>query len=393
MGCFVAAIVLGAGELLLRSGGGGGTASPSAVGAHGSNELTWHPTRLWTLAPGTTTSMWATCTVGADGLRGAPPTVPRPAGRERVLVLGDSSWFGAGLADHETFAAQLEGKLRQRGIDVDVVNGGIPGYSTEQTLLELDEIGWGYQPPLLLIGNLWSDNNYDAWQDADLLARRSPIRALLGRSALYRWLSRSVMRLRGADPYRLVTWPTTAGADRTGQRRVPLPDYARNLDTMIRAARDRGVGAALLAPGNRPIVRGGLSKTHAWYAYFNAQAQVAEHHGVPLVRGYEVLTDAAARLGLEATFLDELHPSAQGQGVLAEATILALESGGWPTDRLLGAEQPFDLDLVGADRFPEQFADRFSLQLNFTSSAWDPEGADAGNPAPPGEGAVTPPAR
>jgi lysophospholipase L1-like esterase len=393
-GLCVAAIVLAACDLLLGRIEGDAPGS-ATVGSHGSNELTWHATRLWALAPGTTRSMWATCTVGEDGLRGPRPEVPRPTGRERILVLGDSSWFGAGLADQETFAVQLQGRLRRRGLDLDVVNGGVPGYSTEQALLELEEIGWDYQPTLLLIGNLWSDNNFDAWHDADLLQRRSPIRALLGKSALYRWLSRSVTRLQGGSPFRVVTWPDADGLARVGQRRVPLADYARNLDTMIRDARERGIGAALLAPGNRPIAQSGLSKNQCWYAYFTAQAQVAEHHGVPLVRGYEVLKAAAAEAGLDAVFLDELHPTAEGQGVLADAAALALDAAGWPTARLLGAERPFDPGLLDADRFPEGSADRASIQLHFASPPGEPDAGDPGiPPTPPPRGdAGRPPAR
>jgi len=67
---------------------------------------------------------------------------------------------------------------------------------------------------------------------------------------VFRWLSRFLAGLSGRLGVRLVTWPTVDRMPETGTRRVPLPDYARNLDTRIRDARARGAGAVLLAPGS-----------------------------------------------------------------------------------------------------------------------------------------------
>ncbi|MFH1469099.1 MAG: GDSL-type esterase/lipase family protein [Pseudomonadota bacterium] len=364
MGVVVAAVVLAALEGLARLLSGGAP-SPDDVAAYGSNELTWHPTRLWSLMPGTRKTIFATCSIGEDGLRGSPPEVPRPTDRQRILVLGDSSWFGAGLADDQTLAVQLEARLRQRGLDVEVVNGGVPGYSTEQTLLELEEIGWGYDPTLLMIGALWSDSNYDAFRDADLLRRLSLTRSILGRSSLFRGASRVLAWLGGQGARRLVTWPTAQQAPEWTQRRVPVVDYARNLDTMIRDARARGVGAVLLAPGNKPILQHGLTAQEAWYPYFRAQERVAEHHGVPLLRAWEALGAQAGEGGLQALFLDEMHPSALGQALIADAATALLVEAGWPGARLTGVEQPFDLDLVGTDPFRGGNVDLGSIQMEF----------------------------
>ena len=128
--------------------------------------MTGHPTRLWGMAPGVRQNFKVSATINELGLRGP---VPGPRTGERILLVGDSSFFGHGIADDATIAVVLEKDLRERGIDVDVVNAAIPGYSTEQTLLLLEEVGWGFDPTLLLSGNLWSDNNADGFRDADLL--------------------------------------------------------------------------------------------------------------------------------------------------------------------------------------------------------------------------------
>ena len=61
--------------------------------------------------------------------------------------------------DDETIIEQTVDRLRATGLDVDAVNAGVPGYSTEQTRMLLEEDGWQLEPTLLLIGNLWSSSS------------------------------------------------------------------------------------------------------------------------------------------------------------------------------------------------------------------------------------------
>lgn len=62
------------------------------------------------------------------GLRGAEPTLLKPVGVLRVLVLGDETIFGLDVADQETFTSRLE-KLLQTALrrPVEVINGAVPG--------------------------------------------------------------------------------------------------------------------------------------------------------------------------------------------------------------------------------------------------------------------------
>ncbi|MFH1465430.1 MAG: GDSL-type esterase/lipase family protein [Pseudomonadota bacterium] len=342
MGGLVAGCVLAGLEITARVTGIADEPPPE-VKVDQASPLVRHPTRLWAMAPGTYQVDGVQSTIGEDGLRGDPPQLPRPAGRERILLLGDSSWFGFGVADDQTMAAQLGERLRQHGLDAEVINGGVPGYSTEQTRIQLDEQGWGYDPTLLLLGGLWSDSTFDRASDRDLLpATASAHTSLLGRSALARLLARRLDRLGGGVGARVLSWPTSPLVPAAGVRRVPLADYAANLDRMIRAARDRGVGAALLAPGNRHVVAQGPDAPAAWTVYFRVQERVAEHHGIPIVRGWAALRDATPSQGIEALFVDDLHPSAAGQAAVAEAVEAGLKAAGWPAERLLGSAVPLD---------------------------------------------------
>jgi lysophospholipase L1-like esterase len=68
--------------------------------------------------------------VSSLGLRGPEVAARPPAGSRRVLVLGDSVAFGWGLDEAESFPAQLAEALRARGVAAEVLNAGVPGYST-----------------------------------------------------------------------------------------------------------------------------------------------------------------------------------------------------------------------------------------------------------------------
>jgi lysophospholipase L1-like esterase len=334
--------------------------------------LEGHPTRLWQLAPGHYALAGAKTTVHDGRLRGAAPAGPRPDGVERVVLIGDSSWFGYRVADDETLAVQLEERLAGSGIAAEVLNAAVPGYSTEQSSLLIEEVVWELEPTLLVLASFWSDASFDRFPDRDLMALAASHRVrLLGRSALFRALAVSLDLMRGGRGARIVSWPQLGAAQREGCRRVPVAHYAANLDTMVRAARRRGVGAAFIAPGHAVILDEGDHRTPSWGAYFDAQEQVAAHHSLPLVRAYDALGAAADDQGSEALFVDGLHPSGRGHAVIAQALEGALREAGWPRERLLGREEPFDASAVGEsarggqgaviDRSPTQGSPQWSL--------------------------------
>jgi hypothetical protein len=73
-----------------------------------------------------------TITVNEDGYRGPTRRGSLASGRRRVALLGDSVTFGSGVADGETFSAQLE-----RVGAVEALNLGVDGWGTDQELLRL----------------------------------------------------------------------------------------------------------------------------------------------------------------------------------------------------------------------------------------------------------------
>jgi len=75
-----------------------------------------------------------------------------PAADRRVLVLGDSVSWGHGVPLESIYPILLEDRLNASGAGrVDVVNTGVPGYSTFQQLRLLERRGLRLRPDLVLL--------------------------------------------------------------------------------------------------------------------------------------------------------------------------------------------------------------------------------------------------
>src|SRR5581483_10272033 len=70
-------------------------------------------------------------TTNSRGLREREFPLEKPAGTRRVLFLGDSVTFGAGVRDDEPFARLLEPDLQADGAGpIQTLNAGVVGYNT-----------------------------------------------------------------------------------------------------------------------------------------------------------------------------------------------------------------------------------------------------------------------
>jgi len=83
----------------------------------------------------------------AAGLRDRDHAYDREPGRRRILVLGDSAVWGWGVEQAERFTERLEAALP----DVDVINTGVPGWSTAQEMLFYEREGRRYRPDVVLL--------------------------------------------------------------------------------------------------------------------------------------------------------------------------------------------------------------------------------------------------
>ncbi len=322
-----------------------------------------NPYLLWEYAPGMRDEFGLPVYINSLGLRGPEPLMPKPAGVRRLLATGDSSVYGFGVEDGTPYievAADLLGEA------VEGHNAAIPGYSTFQTINLLQLRALKVEPDVVVIGNLWSDNNFDSFVDRDLLDAYSSwedggtatVRELLRTSALYRLLDYRVRVMGGVRAEaRKVGW-TVGKGQQQGLRRVEANDYARNLDRLVDLAHGADAEVLFVLLPSQDDLHSRRSEPPAWALYRTIMRDTAERQGAPLLDVPELFR--AAGLPPTDLFLDEMHPTGVGHRVIGEALAEAL--AGWARGEPLehegtGSPRPIydDTFVFGADG-PEKVA-------------------------------------
>ncbi len=118
-----------------------------------------------------------TVTVNALGHRGPERSIAKEPGVFRIVVLGGSNVYGAGVNDQESWPAQLEARLQARGDgDYEVWNLGVSGYNNLQlTVVGRDAIE-RFDPDLVVFAptNRGPRYHYDVAEDIGAYYQRDP---------------------------------------------------------------------------------------------------------------------------------------------------------------------------------------------------------------------------
>ena len=251
--------------------------------------------------------------VGPEGTR-APPPVEKPDRGLRLLTLGDSTIYGVLVRDPDVFSTVAAGRLAQQlGRPVDAVNGGVPGYSSEQARRLYEHRLRPYQPDVVVIATQWSDSQLGPMPDAMRFPERGvAVRKFLQNSALVRFVGGL---LNGWVPGQDVGWQLQRDP---GTRRVPLSAYRDNLRRIAALATDQGARPVfLLLPSDRDQRRQPLEPPRP--AYRAAMQEVAAALGAPIIDGVAPFTGRSGRI-----MADDVHPSAQGHRLLGETLAAGL---------------------------------------------------------------------
>lgn len=116
----------------------------------------FHPVLGWTNGPDSVRdvkvarNIYFSRTHNKKGLRGLREfSYEKPAGVRRILLLGDSFFWGFGVDDKYVISEVLQQMV---GGSIEVINGSTMGYGTDQELLWLREEGLKYRPDLVVLG-------------------------------------------------------------------------------------------------------------------------------------------------------------------------------------------------------------------------------------------------
>jgi lysophospholipase L1-like esterase len=113
--------------------------------------------------------------VNAHGLRDVPRSVEPSSDVFRIAALGDSFTFGQGVPGERTWPAVLERMLGEiGGRSVEVLNFGVPGYSSRDEAALLEHRVLAFDPDLVIVGYTLNDPDADPAQGSLHAAYSSP---------------------------------------------------------------------------------------------------------------------------------------------------------------------------------------------------------------------------
>ncbi|MBX7139117.1 MAG: SGNH/GDSL hydrolase family protein [Oligoflexia bacterium] len=149
-------------------------------------------------------------TTNSCGMRDPERSIGRPPGTYRIALLGDSFAFGWGVEHTQSFGAQLEANLNRLAsgsLHFEVLNFGVPGYSTFQEYNQFLERVADFDPDDVLL--YFVDNDFgmpffvrDVAGTGGLMA--STEFATLAIKALNPSAEEQRLRLQGYDPNRFI---------------------------------------------------------------------------------------------------------------------------------------------------------------------------------------------
>jgi hypothetical protein len=88
------------------------------------------------------------------GIRSAPTdySLSPPEGVLRIALFGDSYTHGYEVPFENTWGYYLENKLREAGVEAEVINFGVPGYGMDQAYLRWKKLGRKFSPHIVIFG-------------------------------------------------------------------------------------------------------------------------------------------------------------------------------------------------------------------------------------------------
>ena len=249
-----------------------------------------------------------TVTTSARRLRGDAAGALPPDGVRRLVAIGDSVTFGWGVADGETWPAQLQAELGRRGHRVEVLNAGVPAQRLEGMRGWLEKIG----PVLGIHGVLFARRFYPGGGDPlEMYSQtvQAARRALPG--AFFHVFLPPVSQF---DPYGSRVWRTEEEGLRARMGDTPVLD----LTPAMRAAQGQRGCRLEIAGGVCTVVRGETGE--------RLLSAPATERGLPMEIYALFEADPTVR---EALFFDDGHPDALGFQALAPVITARIMEAGW----------------------------------------------------------------
>lgn len=239
------------------------------------------------------------------GFRGREIAVPKPAGRYRIVCLGGSTTYGDSVGDDETYPVRLEEALRgaRPELDIEVVNAGVPSYTTAESLANLAFLCLDWSPNAIVLYegiNDWRPRQYRNFDTAYFHYRK------VWNGTADGWEAGPGEMRGGINGFIQHGFPPDNGDKAENARRAGTGAFRRNLISVAGIAHAHGVKVVFVTcvwdPKNaylEPHVIAGLEEHNV------VVREVAATHG-------DLLVDLPVHFQPAGQFVDPIHMNVEG---------------------------------------------------------------------------------
>jgi len=270
------------------------------------------------------------------GFRGQEIANPAAANTQLVVMMGDSSIFGFNVEESGNLPQQIEAYLREHSAagTVEVLNAGVPGYTSTQGLIQLRTRILRFKPQLILLSYGWNEK-YSKAQSLEaldgLVTRAFPLyrtwRWLHDRSWITRQLSSWWLRPAAdsalGNSELLRSAGSVAGRE-AAVRAEQLAAYRRNLVQMVSFCRKNGIQVAFAPVTVPPPFLAAMRSVARAVDAPMFETERALHHAWRRARRYDAGDSGDPRLQYSAIrrdrslFVDSCHPSIRGFRIITD---------------------------------------------------------------------------
>jgi hypothetical protein len=267
------------------------------------------------------------------GFRGGEISRVKPPGTYRIVGLGDSYTFGAGVDYEDTYLRSLEKLLNKSNpstsIHYESVNLGVSGYNTVQELATLREEGLSLHPDLIIVGYVFNDVDEIITTTGEF-----PMRQPMGHTSV---LTRFIFDLKERSHLFAFISPRLGGILRkVGIRNIGLVGsytaqfaessrgWKRSQEALLEMdALARSVGskfAVVVFPAFVSLNR----ENYPLLQYHHAVTKFCQDHSIPV---YDIYLDFEGKKANQFwVSLNDPHPNAAANLIVAEALYRFLTS-------------------------------------------------------------------
>jgi len=244
------------------------------------------------------------------GFRGREIVQPKPPGRLRIVCLGGSTTYSDAVSDDDAYPVLLEHELRAErpGRDIEVVNAGVPSYTTAETLASLAFRCLDLSPDVIVLYE--GINDYRTRVYANFDSAYFHYRRVWNGSAEPPAHGEGELA-DGINALIQLELPRPNGNKLANVQRSGTAAFRRNLVSIAGIARAHGVRVVFVScaydVGN-PYADAPM--TDAFAEHNRVVKEVALQEGAPFI-------DLAASFRTEGQFVDVVHMNAQGSAQMA----------------------------------------------------------------------------